>query len=419
MTGAPTGDRSREATVAPTTHVLLIPHEVWFLAQTRKALVERDLTSLYRLARRYGYSQTRIAQAVGKSQPQVSEIMNAKTPHHASNLDVVHRHADAYRMPLHARLLFLGVTASEIEQEADRIDRREELKRRDLLRAALALSLTGVANWQDFSQRMIARMSDRDYLRWLAWELHLAGATSTDPNLLPSDLAEWAVAEATLPVPGFVCRDAEGGLQLVDHRLKDVLVAQTLSGDIVMKESSRFTLVQTSHATDRILERFVASDIQYASILRRWMCDTPNPTLRVNSAGVLAKIQDSDGSEAALSHLGQDSETRLKYITAVASRVLKIDWNSAERRAKSLHSRSAWRDLSPAKTGEAISALSAELLDSTDAGARWCSAVLLASFRSDRPALVNEALHNSLTTEVSREVIRVVGRSLAGKEAIG
>ena len=397
---------------------LVFPEEVWGLPQTRKALVERDLTSLYRLARRYGYSQTRIAQSVGKSQPQVSEIMNSKVPHRASNLDVVHRHANAFRMPLHARLLFLGVTADEIEREAKRIDRREELRRRELLRAALALSATGVADWQNFSQRMIAKMTDRDYLKWFAWELHLGNTVACYPASLPSELAEWAVAEAALPVPGFVFRDEEGRLQLVDHALKDILIAQTLSADILLKESTRFALVQTSHATDRILGRFITSERQYEDTLQRWMTDSPDPIIRVNSAGVLAKTQESDVSEAALGQLGKDIEIRQRYTTAVASRVLGMDWVSAEQRAQLVGSISLWRDLPSVTALKTIRALTRELSSSADAGARWCSAVLLSSFRDDYPGEIRDIFHEVLPTESSREVLRVISRSLARKDTI-
>jgi transcriptional regulator with XRE-family HTH domain len=418
MAGESRDDGPESAAAAVNFPSLLFPEEVWGLPQTRKALVERDLTGLYRLARRYGYSQTRIAQSVGKSQPQVSEIMNSKVPHRAFNLDVVHRHANAFRMPLHARLLFLGITAGEIEQEAKRIDRREELKRRELLRAALALSATGIADWQNFSQRMIAKMTDRDYLKWFAWELHLNKNTACYQASLPPELAEWAVAEAALPVPGFVCRDEEGRLRLVDHALKDILIAQTLSADILLKESTRFALVQTSHATDRILGRFIASERQYEATLQRWMTDSPDPILRVNSAGVLAKTQESDVSEAALGQLGKDVEIRQRYTTAVASRVLGVDWGSAERRAQLVGSTSLWRDLPSTKALETIRVLTRELSSSADAGARWCSAVLLSSFRDDYPGEIRDTFHEVLPTESSREVLRVVSRSLAGKDAL-
>jgi len=418
MARVPRDDGPEPANMAVPSPYLFFPEEVWGLPQIRKALIERDLTGLYRLARRYGYSQTRIAQSVGKSQPQVSEIMNAREPHHASNLDVVHRHANAFRMPLHARLLFLGVTANEIEQEANRIDRREDLRRRELLRAALALSATGVANWQNFSQRTIAKMTDRDYLKWFAWELHLDNAVACDPGSLPSELAEWAVAEAALPIPGFVCRDEQGRLQLVDHALKDILIAQTLSADIILKESTRFALVQTSHTTDKILGRFIASGRQHEATLQRWMTDSPDPVLRVNSAGVLAKIQASDVSEAALQQLGKDENIRLRYATAVASRVLKIDWPSAERRTQLMGSSSLWGDVSPTTALKTIRALTRELSSSTDAGARWCSAVLLSSFREEYSGEIRDTFHDVLLAEDSKEVLRVVSRSLAGKDAI-
>jgi hypothetical protein len=247
---------------------------------------------------------------VGKSQPQVSEIMNSdKRPHQASNIDVLHRHASAFGMPLHCRLVFLGITAAQVEREAERIERREDLRRRELLRAALALSATGAAEWHNFSSKMIARMTDRDYLKWFAWELHLRGTCSARVESLPPELTEWAVAEASLPVPGFVHYGEDRELRLIDDSLKDLLVAQTLSSDLILGEPHRFAVVQTSHATDRLLQQFVRTDASYSRQLQSWMEVAPDPVLRVNSAGVLAKISDSESAEASVAHL-RDNQGR-------------------------------------------------------------------------------------------------------------
>src|SRR6266516_4768268 len=113
-------------------HRLEIPGHEWTRPDTRQILAERNLTGLYRLARRYGHSQTVIGNAVGKSQPQVSEIMGATKPHHAVNIEVLHRHADAFGMPLSARMLLLGI--SQDEGEGRNLDVGDDVNRREMLR---------------------------------------------------------------------------------------------------------------------------------------------------------------------------------------------------------------------------------------------------------------------------------------------
>lgn len=99
-----------------------------------------------------------------------------------------------------------------------------------------------------------------------------------------------------------------------------------------------------------------------------------------------------------------DGDVRELYLTAVAARVLRLTWDDAASLAVGGgHLPSA----------EAVQAISAELTNPADAGARWCSAVLLARTRDHDPA-VTDALVAALRTEPSREVLRTIGSALAG-----
>lgn len=411
--------KPHQAPASGAPHQLHIPEDEWSLPRTRQLLLDRNLTGLYRLARRYGYSQTRIGEAVGKSQPQVSEIMNADTPHRATSIDVLHRHADAFRMPLHSRLLLLGLNSSQMEQEAERIDRRDDLRRREIFRAAVDLAATGAANWKHFSARMIARMSDRDFMRWFAWEMHSRKLEAVGPVTLPAELAEWAVAEASLPTIGFVSYNEQGMLKFVDPALKDILIAQTLSSDIALNETDRFATVQTSHSTDKVIREFVSSDQQYEQRLKSWMETSGDPVLRVNCAGVLAKIQQSDSAENALHRLTRDSQARSLYLTAVANRVLHLDWVPAQRIASAAnHGRSLAGLLTQDKLPEVFTSLSNELHNPNDAGARWCSVMLLSALEEYDTEKANSVLHSALSIELSREVMKAIGRTLSRKRIV-
>jgi hypothetical protein len=55
-----------------------------------------------------------------------------------------------------------------------------------------------------------------------------------------------------------------------------------------------FASSQTSHDTDMVIREFVTRDEGAAATLQRWMTREPSPVLRVNSAGVLAKVRRAD-----------------------------------------------------------------------------------------------------------------------------
>ncbi|WP_084316802.1 helix-turn-helix transcriptional regulator [Actinospica robiniae] len=140
------------------------------------------------------------------------------------------------------------------------------------------------------------------------------------------------------------------------------LYASLASGDAVPLAS-----VQTSHGVDLVLASLVEPSSHRK--LTAWAQDGGDPVLRVNAAGILAKLPAQDANRAVAAVLSHDAETRDRYLTAVIARVFKVDWCAAQRLAAD-----------PAGFSHPDAAarlLAAEALNPRDAGARWCAANLL------------------------------------------
>jgi tetratricopeptide (TPR) repeat protein len=70
--------------------------EVWDWPEMRAALAERDITRVYRLLQKFGFSQQRIAALAGQSQPEVSAIIHGRK---VMAYDVLSRVADGLGIP--------------------------------------------------------------------------------------------------------------------------------------------------------------------------------------------------------------------------------------------------------------------------------------------------------------------------------
>lgn len=140
------------------------------------------------------------------------------------------------------------------------------------------------------------------------------------------------------------------------------LYASVASGD-----PDPLTTVQTSHGTDLVLASLVEPSAR--GKLTSWAQDGGNPVLRVNAAGILAKLPSQDSGRVVATVLREDAEARDRYLTAVVARLFKVDWSVAERFAAD-----PTRLPSPC---HAARILAAETLNPRDAGARWCAASLL------------------------------------------
>lgn len=140
------------------------------------------------------------------------------------------------------------------------------------------------------------------------------------------------------------------------------LVASVAAGDVGPLQT-----VQTTHGTDLVIAALV--DRPSMPRLRRWMRDGASPVLRVNAAGILAKVPDRDTSYDVATCLAGDAEVQQLYRTAVLARTCALDWPAAERLAS---------DPTAAPNASYVAArLAREVLNARDAGARWCSAAML------------------------------------------
>lgn len=159
-------------------------------------------------------------------------------------------------------------------------------------------------------------------------------------------------------------------------------VAEDLVASIAGGDTAPLGQVQTSHRTDLAISALASRDRVSLLHLARWMDDGDSEILRVNATGILAKSQDSEMLDAVSLTLGRDDGARKRYVSAVTSRC-----------------------------GSSVSALSKEILNPHDSGARWVSAFLLG--RDGGPA-ATRALQNALRREPVRENVRAIGLILNG-----
>jgi len=106
--------------------------------------------------------------------------------------------------------------------------------------------------------------------------------------------------------------------------------------------------------------------------------------------------------------LAADAEARELYLTAVVARVLAMPWDDAASVARG----------GPVDEPDHLGAFAAEVTNAADAGARWCSIVLLARARRGARKIVDGALMGALRTEQSGEHLRAIGYALAGLDPV-
>ena len=146
-------------------------------------------------------------------------------------------------------------------------------------------------------------------------------------------------------------------------------LASEMTASIAGGDFGPLTQVQTTHGTDLVIASL--TDRSSTRRLRSWMLDGESEILRVNAAGILAKIPDQDTSEQVANVLANDEDTRRLYTTAVIARVGALPWSTASKLATGQVQPSA-------KQAHFLAARFAnEALNPRDAGARWCSAAIL------------------------------------------
>jgi transcriptional regulator with XRE-family HTH domain len=149
-------------------------------------------------------------------------------------------------------------------------------------------------------------------------------------------------------------------------------LATTMVDTLAAHDPGPLATMQTTHGTDLVIAHKVSGDKAATGSLRRWMADGETAVLRVNAAGILAKLPGQQAAEQISRVLAHDTETRQLYKTAVLARVGAIEWD----KASAVVTGQAGA-LTPAQARFLAARLAAEAVNPRDAGARWCSAVML------------------------------------------
>ena len=372
--------------------------------------------------RSYGLS----LEAAGERLRQVCEEHHLFMP--AANFQTLwrHEHGEVYPGPQYRRAYCLMYGASEVElgfrpalpnetgTTATPADPGDPVQRRLFLRtAAAAASIApGYLVGEPAASVRPGLLSDRECVTAVAMELWSRRVDQIATADLPREVV--ATLEPQLPQGHSVLRvDSAGRLYFGHRTLLDVFVGQALAAEIGAGRSLRLATAQTSHDTDQVIKDFVAEHPATAQILHRWLRDSPDPVLRVNSAGILAKLGDHAVGDQVIGMLRRDAETRHLYLTAVLARTLQADWRESSWLAAQLVGGRPVRVAGPSdRLGKAARTLAGELNNPRDTAARWCSAILLSRLRPFAPNRVTGALHDALQSEPSQETRRAIHRAL-------
>lgn len=303
-------------------------------------------------------------------------------------------------------------------READSFDRS------DVLRIGVG-SLIGPIAAQRAAASARDAAVDRSCAQSLAWEMWQRQTYSLHASELPEPVAHHLGAMATdsastVLLDGVVLGDREGCYSFAHRSFIDFFIAQRIFGAIRAGESNLFATAQTTHETDLVIREFVLRHDGAVDLLVGWMKTGSSAVLRVNSAGVLAKLGATQLSDDVINVLKGDVDTRQMYLTAVASRVLSIPWDQASRLVASVegHPTGLSSHLPSDSAAHLATRFASEARNPRDSGARWCSVVLLSQVEQAAPETVLAALQQALSEESCRENLRAIGRALAGSNPI-
>lgn len=144
-------------------------------------------------------------------------------------------------------------------------------------------------------------------------------------------------------------------------------LAAELAASIAGNDPGPLAAVQTTHGTDLAIATL--ADRGAVAHLGRWLDNGDNPVLRVNAAGILAKVPGQAEASHVTAALGRDLDVRSRYMTAVIARVCGLDWCVAAQLADN-----------PAGFPQPIlvtQRFAREAVSDRDVGARWCAAAML------------------------------------------
>ncbi len=384
-----------------------LPVAFWQEPVLSEALDSRHMGRVIRAWRthphhgRHPYAQDRVAGWMGITQAQLSRIETGAPPAH---LDRLIQWARLLRIPPQRLWFSLPEQPTEAEVGEDSVNRRGFLA----VAGLSAVAASGVTGAGVIAGSAAAEGGEA--AGWLAWHLWQHRALRAHASQLPADILR------DLDRHAHIIRDTEGYYQFTDSALVDVLVAQRVFADIESGSAHLLATAQTSHATDLAIGALVADDDRARTALAAWMRRGATPVLRVNAAGVVAKIGSPELGDAAIATIRSDADARQLYLTAVASRVLRSGWDEAGQFVST--------GVAPAGDGARLWAgerLLAEIGNPRDAVARWCSTVLLHQVygRHDQvaaglPDQARNSFTRALRAEGCRENLRAYAAVLAG-----
>ena len=181
-------------------------------------------------------------------------------------------------------------------------------------------------------------------------------------------------------------------------------VAVDVVRDIAAERSKLLSTIQTSHETDKAIGALIARDTPSVASLYRWL-NRGSAVLRVNSAGILAKVGSPTVDDDVVRALTADRDSRDLYLTAVVTRVLGMPWDDAK---------SIATEAQPLIDDTQVQRFAQEVRNPADSGARWCSTVILARTRPEHQAAIDGALREAAKVEPSRENLRALAVALTG-----
>ncbi len=281
--------------------------EVWERAEMKRVLVNRDISSLYRLLRREGISQRQIAALTGQSQSEVSEILKGRQ---VMAYDVLVRISDGLGIPRgYMGLAYDDATATSMVGPPDDalVKEDESVKRRNLLAHGAAV-MFGTA------------VLGADSGKWLP----SPAQTPAPSNIGMTDVKQVEAATRAMrsldyQFGGGACRDAvvaqlSWAQRLLSASGKDVVRArlfralgdlQNLAGwttfDVGLLDSSRSHFATAMEFAKQSGDAGLMSNIMYRIGRVYLHNDEPNDALKWFQLGQIA-AQDS-GSELAVAVL--------------------------------------------------------------------------------------------------------------------
>jgi transcriptional regulator with XRE-family HTH domain len=234
----------------------------------------------------------------------------------------------------------------------------------------LAAELCKVAGHATVSREEVSRWERRKRSPGPFWTRHLASVL-----LVPIEEFERVKRRDFVRLSGIAAGAMVAG-QTIDE------TSQEMFTSIASGDADPLELIQTSHATDLTIANLSTQDKGTIRHLAHWMDDGGSDVLRVNAAGILAKMKNIDYADSVAHTLCRDREVRSRYLAAFTARV-----------------------------GRDAKSVAKELKNMQDSGARWCAAFVLGT-SEDQRAKVN--LVQALRHEPSRENLRTIGLLLNG-----